>query len=127
LPTGGLVANASAGGATTEGDIVNAALAEAGSSQRVPAGSGATIPLSATMHNVHATVGWRWLMADDHLVLRASLSYLQCLAASVGVNVPSQGQAMETTINQQLNAFVSPYLTSYVKTPLVGLSAAYRF
>jgi hypothetical protein len=115
------------GGATTEGDIVNAVLAEAGSSQRVAAGSGATIPLSATLHNVHATIGWRWLMANDHLVVRASLSYLQCLAANVGVSLPSQGQAMETAVNQQLNAFVTPYLTSYVKTPMVGLSAAYRF
>ena len=115
------------GGTTTEGDVVNAVLAEAGSSQRVTAGSGATIPLSATMHNVHATIGWRWLMAGDHLVVRASLSYLQCLAANVGVSLPSQGQAMETAVNQQLNAYVSPYLTSYVKAPLAGLSAAYRF
>ncbi len=115
------------GGATTEGDVVNAVLAESGSSQRVTAGSGATIPLSATLHNVHASIGWRWLMANDHLVVRASLSYLQCLAANVGVSLPSVGQAMETAVNQQLNAFVSPYLTSYVKTPLAGLSAAYRF
>jgi hypothetical protein len=115
------------GGATTEGDIVNAVLTEAHASQRVTAGSGATIPLSATMHNIHATIGWRWLLADDHVVVRASLSYLQCLAANVGVSLPSQGQAMETAVNQQLNGYVSPYLTSYVKTPLVGLSAAYRF
>jgi hypothetical protein len=115
------------GGSTTEGDIINAVLTEAGASQRVTPGSGATIPLSATMHNVHATIGWRWLLAGDHLVIRASLSYLQCVAANVGVSLPSQGQAMETLVNQQLNAFVSPYLTSYVKTPLVGLSAAYRF
>jgi hypothetical protein len=115
------------GGSTTEGDIINAVLAEAGASQRVTPGSGATIPLSATLHNVHATVGWRWLLADDHLVIRASLSYLQCVAANVGVSLPSQGQAMEGLVNQQLNGFVSPFLTSYVKTPLVGLSAAYRF
>ncbi len=115
------------GGSTTEGDVINAVLAEGGASQRVAAGSGATIPLSATMHNVHATIGWRWLMADDHFVMRASLSYMQCVAANVGVTLPAQGQAMETAVNQQLNAYVSPYLTSYVKTPLVGLSAAYRF
>ena len=114
-------------GSETEGDIINAVLTEAGASQRVPAGSGVTIPLSATLHNVHVSLGWRWLLADDHIVLRASLSYLQCLAANVGVSVPALGQAMESAVNQQLNTFVSPYFTSYVKTPLVGLSAAYRF
>jgi hypothetical protein len=115
------------GGSTTEGDVIYAVLTEAGASQRVTAGSGATIPLSATLHNVHVTLGWRWLLADDHLVIRASLSYLQCLAADVGVSLPSQGQAMETAVNQQLNALVAPYFTQYVKTPLVGLSAGYRF
>ena len=114
------------GGTTTEGDVINAVLTEAHASERVPAGSGATIPLSATLHNVHATVGWRWVVASDHLVIRASLSYLQCLAATVGVTLPAQGQVM-TAVNQQLNALVAPYFTSYVKTPLIGLSAAYRF
>ena len=113
------------GGSTTEGDVINAALTEAHATQRVPAGSGVTIPLSATLHNVHATLGW--LLASDHLVIRASLSYLQCLAASVNVSLPSQGTAMETAVNQQLNAQVAPYFTSYVKIPLVGLSAGYRF
>jgi hypothetical protein len=115
------------GGSAAEGDIVNAVLMESGSSQRVAAGSGAMIPISATLHNVHATIGWRWLMANDHLVLRASLSYMQCVAANVGVTVPGQSAAMETAVSGAINAAVSPYLTSYVKTPLVGLSAAYRF
>jgi hypothetical protein len=115
------------GGSATEGDIINAVLTEAGSSQRVTAGSGATIPLSATMHNVHVTLGWRWLLASDHLVIRASVSYLQCLAANMGVTLPSSAQSMQTAVNQELNNVVAPYFTSYVKTPLVGLSAGYRF
>jgi hypothetical protein len=113
-------------GSATEGDIINAVLMEAGAPERVPAGSGATIPLSATLHNVHVSLGWRWLLADDHVVIRASLSYMQCLAANVGVGLPG-AQAMEPAVNQALNTFVDPYFTSYVKTPLVGLSAGYRF
>jgi hypothetical protein len=115
------------GGSATEGDIINAVLTEAHAPARVAAGSGTTIPLSATLHNVHVTLGWRWLLASDHLVLRASLSYLQCLAANVAVSLPGQGQAMESAVNQALNGLVAPYLTSYVKAPLVGVSAAYRF
>jgi hypothetical protein len=114
-------------GAATEGDVINAVLTEQGSSQRVPAGSGMTVPLTTNLHNVHVSLGWRWLAADDHLVIRASLSYIQCLAADMSVSLPSQGQAMEATVNQQLNAIVTPYFTSYVKAPLLGLSAAYRF
>ncbi len=118
------------GGEATAGDIVNAVLAEAGSSQRVSGAMGPTVPLGATLHNVHVSLGWRWLVANDRLVIRASLSYLQCLAASASVKLPEgqgQGTSMEAAINQDLNGFLEPYLTRYVKTPLVGLSAGYRF
>lgn len=114
-------------GSTTEGDLINAALAEAGASQRVAAGSGMTVPLSTTLHSFHVTLGWRWLLANDHLVIRASLSYLQVLAASMSVSLPGQGSAMEAAVNQELNALVAPYFTSYVKAPLAGLSVGYRF
>lgn len=115
------------GGNATEGDIINAVLTEAHATERVMSGSGATIPLSATMHNVHVTLGWRWLLASDHVVVRASVSYLQCVAASLNATLPSSSQSMQTAVNQDLNNLVAPYFTSYVKTPLVGLSAAYRF
>lgn len=119
------------GGATTAGDVINAVLAEGGSSQRVPANAmSAEIPLSATLHNVHVSLGWRWLLADDHIVLRASLSYLQCLASNVGVslaNMGGQAAAAEGTVNQALNAYLGPYFTTYAKAPTMGLSAAYRF
>ena len=70
------------------------------------------------------------LLADDHLVIRASLSYIQTLAANVGVslaNLPSQASAMEGAVNQGLNGLLSPYFTSHAKAPTMGLSAAYRF
>jgi hypothetical protein len=83
------------------------------------------------MHNVHVTLGWRWLLAEDHLVIRASLSYIQCLAANVGVNLSNvaggAGAAYEGQVNQALNEAVSPYFTKYVKAPTLGLSAGYRF
>jgi hypothetical protein len=115
------------GGATTTADIINAGLAESGSSQRVGTSMSQDIPLAATLHNVHVTVGWRWLMADDHFVVRASLSYVQCLASSMSVGLPAAQQSMEAPVNQALNAAVGPYLTTYVKAPTLGLSAAYRF
>jgi hypothetical protein len=115
------------GGSAAEGDVVNAFLAEAHASLRVPAGLGPTIPLSATLHAVHATLGWRWVLASEHLVVRASLSYFQCLAANVSMSLPGEQQAMQSTVNQALDGVVSPYFASHLKMPLVGLSAAYRF
>jgi hypothetical protein len=116
------------GGSAAEGDIVNAVLAEAGSSQRVAAGSGPSVPLGATMHNVHVSLGWRWLLAEDHLAIRASVTYLQCLASSFHVGVPNaSGSQMEATLNQDVNAYLQPYFSKYGKAPLLGLSAAYRF
>ena len=61
------------GGAVATSDVVNAVLAESGSSFQVPAGLAGDIPVSATLHNFHASIGWRWLLADDHLVIRALL------------------------------------------------------
>jgi hypothetical protein len=115
------------GGTTTASDVINAGLAESGSSQRVGSSMSQDLPLGATLHNVHVTLGWRWLMADDHLVVRASLSYVQCLASSMSVGLPAAQQAMEPSVNQALNASVGPYLTHYVKAPTLGLSMAYRF
>jgi len=115
------------GGSSTTADVINAGLAESGSSQRVGTSMSENLPLGATLHNVHVTLGWRWLMADDHLVVRASLSYLQCLASSMSVGLPAAQQAMEPAVNQALNAAVGPFLTHYVKAPTLGLSAAYRF
>lgn len=118
------------GGSTTAADVINAVLAESGSPQRVSSSMNADIPLAATLHNVHVSLGWRWLLADDHLVVRASVSYIQCLASNVGVNlsnVGGQAAAMEGQVNQALNGFLSPYFTTYAKAPTLGLSAAYRF
>jgi hypothetical protein len=118
------------GGETTAADVINAVLAEGGSSQRVSTATTMDIPVSATLHNFHVSLGWRWLMADDHMVIRASLSYLQCVASNVGVNLASAGSqaaAMQGAVNDGLNSFLGPYFRTYAKAPTVGLSAAYRF
>lgn len=118
------------GGSATAADLINAVLIESGSAQRVPTGGAlaAEIPLNATLHNVHVSLGWRWLMANDHLVIRASISYLQTLASNVGVDLSNtQAASQQVAVNDALNAAVGPYFTKYAKAPTLGLSAAYRF
>lgn len=118
------------GGSVATSDIINAILLESGSALQAPAGLGPAIPLSTTLHNVHASIGWRWLLADDHLVVRASLSYLQTLHSEVSIKVPeSAGDLVqyEALANRQVNAFLNPYFAKYGKVPTLGLSAAFRF
>jgi hypothetical protein len=118
------------GGSVATTDAINAVLIQTGYPYQVPAGSYPDLPLSATLHNFHASIGWRWLVADERLVLRASLSYIQTLASRVTVDIPaSAGQVAlaEGTINEQINAFLGPYFAKYAKAPTLGLSAAFRF
>lgn len=118
------------GGAVATADVLNAILTESGSSVQAPAGLGGDIPLSATLHNVHATLGWRWLLANDHLVIRASVSYLQTLASRIDVKIPASASVLvpyQGMINDQVNAYLAPFFAKYAKAPTLGLSAAVRF
>ena len=97
---------------------------------QAPAGLGGDIPLSATLHNVHASIGWRWLLANDHLVIRASVSYLQTLASRIDVKIPASASVLvpyQGMINDQVNAYLGPFFAKYAKAPTLGLSAAVRF
>lgn len=119
-----------AGGSVATAEVLNAILIESGSSVQAPAGLGGDIPLSATLHNFHASLGWRWLLADDHLVIRASLSYFQTVGSSIQVKIPATATALvpyEGAINQQVNSYLGPYFSKYAKAPTLGLSAAFRF
>lgn len=118
------------GGAVAAADAVNAILVQSGASFQMPAGFTADIPIGATLHNFHASIGWRWLLADDRLVLRASLSYLQTVASRIDVTIPSSATEVvpyQGVINEQVNAYLGPYLAKYAKAPTLGLSAAVRF
>lgn len=118
------------GGAVAPSDVINAVLADTGASLQVPAGLAGDIPVSATLHNFHASLGWRWLLADDRLVIRASLSYFQTLDSHVSVKIPQTATAIvpyEGQINSQINALIGPYFAKYAKAPTLGLSAAVRF
>jgi hypothetical protein len=118
------------GGSVATADVLNAILTESGSAVQAPAGLGGDIPLSATLHNVHASLGWRWLLANDHLVIRASLSYLQTVASRIDVKIPASASVLvpyQGQINDTVNAYLGPYFAKYAKAPTLGLSAAVRF
>jgi hypothetical protein len=119
-----------AGGSLTGADVVDSYLMSTGSSDHATGLANQSIPLRATLHSFHATVDYRFLLWDDRIVLRASLAYLQCVASSTEVTAtPARpaAQAAVSKINSELQGFLNPYFTEYVKAPLVGLTASYRF
>ena len=92
----------------------------------------AQIQLQTTIHALHVSLGWRWVIAD-HVVVRASLAYLQSVGSSSSLALPSTLAALPgvTTVVDQVNQIVDTKMndtyTKYAKLPVVGLSLGYRF
>jgi hypothetical protein len=83
------------------------------------------VELSSRLHNFHVALGWRWI-AWDHLVIRALVGYTQTLGSSSSVEVaghPELDEVANPVVDEQLHAI----FVEYVKLPMLGLSAGYRF
>lgn len=118
------------GGSLSGSELVNTLLAGHGAAVRVPSGGDtAQFPVYTTLHALQITVGWRWTFLGDRLFLRATLSYIQCLMAKSGVELPGRfsGTPLEAAVSHDFDAYLSPYLVTYTKVPLIGLSSGYRF
>ncbi|MEQ9323047.1 MAG: hypothetical protein RIF41_28025, partial [Polyangiaceae bacterium] len=50
------------------------------------------VGMKSQLHNFHITVGWRWLLVDDHMVIRAQLGYTQTVAASSSLDLPGNAE-----------------------------------
>lgn len=118
-----------AGGSVNGADVIDAFLESKGSSDRFSAATNQSVPLAATLQSFHVTLDYRFVLWD-RIVLRPSLTYLQCFASSTSVTAtPARpaGQSALNKLNSDLEGYLNPYFTEYVKTPLVGLTASYRF
>lgn len=105
---------------------------EAYTAVTLPAGVGTeSVDLDATIHAVHATIGWRWVVAD-HLTIRTSLGYVHALSASTHVTVPDSvsnvaGASNVDNATSLAEARLDDLMTTYGELPTVGLSVGYRF
>lgn len=114
------------GGGVSGSDVIAAYLQSKGSTDTVPPNARHDVPIGTTLHDFDATLGWRFLFFDDHLVVRATLGYMQCFASSTGIQVSSPRpaeQAAVARINSEIQGFLNPYYTTYV----AGVTAGYRF
>ncbi|MBI4700910.1 MAG: hypothetical protein HY744_07065 [Deltaproteobacteria bacterium] len=83
------------------------------------------IALGTQLHNFHVAVGWRWV-AWNHRIVRANIGYTQTIRSSTTIEIPSHPEIAALagpTIDQTLDGIY----TQYVKLPVLGLSAGYRF
>jgi hypothetical protein len=118
------------GGSSSAVQVIDAFLGSKGSKDQIPDVASTAVPLSTMMNAFHVSIGYRFLFLEDHLVVRASLSYLQCFSSSTGVDATSPRpaeQALVSRVNADIQGYLNPYFTNYVKIPVVGLTMAYRF
>lgn len=109
--------------------------------QAIESATGATLPaeipdaqigIRSTIHGFHASLGWRWVV-EDHLVLRASLGYMQAVASTSRLEVPASVAANPEVSSRvaEANRLVGSTLdnayTTYIKMPVIGMSLGYRF
>ena len=102
---------------------------EAVSTRELPPDADREIPLHSTTHSLHAGLAWRFLV-NPRLVIRVSLSYFQTVASSSGIDVTARTQAGANAvaeIDAEIDAYLDDIYTTYVKAPLVGVIAAYRY
>jgi hypothetical protein len=86
---------------------------------------GDRVELDSTLHSFHVGLGWRWV-AFDHLVIRANLAYMQTVASSSSVEMPDAPELAEEA-TEVVDERLGEIYERYVKLPVVGLSAGYRF
>jgi hypothetical protein len=118
------------------GYTVNALGGSLGGKSSVEAVTGVDFPsdyealnanIDSTLHSVHVGFGWRWLPVE-RLVLRASVEYLQTVGSSTRVFLAGPRNDRELPqISGATNAYLDDLYRTWVKTPVVSLSAAYRF
>jgi hypothetical protein len=114
---------------TLGGSLSGRQAIEAVTGRTFPDDAGAQIPLRSTLHNVHLEVDWRFLI-HEHLVVRVGIELVHCFASSSSIDVTSRlprGQDAIAQINSAVDQYLNGIYTTYVYSPVLAVSAAYRF
>ena len=82
--------------------------------------------VDAQLHNIHVALGWRFLAADDHLVIRAAVGYTQTLGSSSSVEIP-QSSELQAEVDPVFSDDLDTILRHDVKLPVMSATVGYRF
>jgi len=88
-------------------------------------GYNAEVSVESALHNFHLALGYRWLVWD-HLLIRASIGYMQTVASSSSVEIAGHDN-IAAAATGPVDAALSEVYESYVKLPFLALSGGYRF
>ncbi|MCC6523660.1 MAG: hypothetical protein IT373_13475, partial [Polyangiaceae bacterium] len=91
----------------------------------IAAALGSDVELRSQLHNIHVALGWRFV-AWEHLVLRLTLGYTQTLGARSTLSVPDN-PTIEAQAAPAVESTLDDAFKRFVKLPVLGLSAGYRF
>lgn len=98
------------------------------------AGSGMTLldyDVRSTLHMVDVETGWRWLVWEDRIVLRAALGFAGTVGAKTTMEPKDASRLTDTAALQALaregEAYLDDLYTRYVFTPVVSVGVGYRF
>ncbi len=107
-----------AGGSVTSAEAVQAA-----TGQQVDRDGTRAVPVRATLHALHATVGWRFVI-EDHFVIRAQIGWVHTVYSETVIDV---GRDRPGGPVDQAEAYLDGILQTYAFSPEVRLAAGYRF
>ncbi|MEO0811699.1 MAG: hypothetical protein AAFY60_02470 [Myxococcota bacterium] len=90
-----------------------------------------SVDLESTIHAFHADIGYRWKLSDDWIV-RGSVGYVHVLSsdttALVTTNEGTGRNGASTTVQSPaLENYLDGLYTTYVRSPVLSVSASYRF
>ncbi|MEM6533708.1 MAG: hypothetical protein AAF654_13875 [Myxococcota bacterium] len=88
----------------------------------------ASVDLDSTVHVVHIDVGYRWQL-DAHWLLR-TVGYVHVVSSDTNAVITTEGAGRlggRTISSPELEAYLDDLYTTYVRAPVLTVSAAYQF
>lgn len=128
FPSEGFEVRAGYTGAFLGGGLSGADAIQAATGRDV-SGSGREIPLQATAHGFHVSLGWAWTI-ERVVVIRVELAYYQMVYTHTWIATQGSNARQEqvlTDASHALDTYLNGLLTTYVKTPTLSLWVGYRF
>jgi hypothetical protein len=118
-------AHISLDGATNSDEVIPLVPDDVADEITAEVGNDVDINLDSSIHHFTIAAGWRWLIAD-HLVIRATLGYLQAFASHSKLDI--QGRPDLTSLAAPtVESVLHDHYMRYVKIPVVGIGVGYRF
>ena len=106
-------------------DKISVADVIAAATGRMISGADRDVPMTAFLHAVHATVGWRFLFVEDHLLLRIELGWTHTVASQFEIGETDPSGRFAAAI-EGAEAYLEDLVETYAFTPTLGVTLGYR-